>query len=81
MKAGRAEEAAQHYGAALGGAGQAPGSTGQVPGSAAFSAVLHSNRAAAHQALGRHTAAVSDCLRATALDPSYARVTGLCTQG
>ena len=73
MQAGRAEEAAQHYSAALG-SGQAPGSAGQAPGSAAFSAVLHSNRAAAHQALGRPTAAVSDCLRATALDPAYARV-------
>lgn len=67
MKAGRAEEAARHYTGAL---------SGQLPGSCALAAVLHSNRAAAQQALGKHTAAVSDCLRATALDPTYARVRG-----
>ncbi|KAK9838488.1 hypothetical protein WJX81_002562 [Elliptochloris bilobata] len=40
---------------------------------AAFAAVLHANRAAALQALGRLPEAIADCLRASALDPTYAR--------
>jgi hypothetical protein len=67
MKAGQAAQALGHYSAALAAA---------QPGSAAFAAVLHANRAAAQQALGAHVAAVSDCLRATALDPGYAKVLG-----
>ena len=39
--------------------------------SASFSAVLHSNRAAAHQGLGSLMEAVADCGRAKALDPSF----------
>ncbi|DBA87393.1 TPA: hypothetical protein ACH3X1_004435 [Trebouxia sp. C0004] len=39
-----------------------------------FAAVLHSNRAAAHQHLEQYTDAVADSLRAKALDPSYAKV-------
>lgn len=40
---------------------------------AAFAAVLHANRAAAHEAQGRLPEAIADCLRASALDPGYAR--------
>ena len=68
MKAGRAQEALDNYSAALSAA---------TPGSAGFAALLHANRAAAQQALGAHVAAVSDCLRATALDPGYAKAGGL----
>jgi DnaJ family protein C protein 7 len=39
--------------------------------SAAYSAVLHSNRAAAHQGLGSLMEAVADCGRSRALDPSF----------
>ena len=53
------------YSAALARAGDAP---------AAFAAVLHANRAAVLQAMGRLPEAVADCLRASALDPSYAKV-------
>ena len=40
---------------------------------AAVAAVLHSNRAAAYQALSQAAQAVADCCRATALAPTYAR--------
>lgn len=40
----------------------------------AFAAVLHANRAASHQAKGNNAEALADSLRATALDPSYAKV-------
>ena len=50
-----------------------------------FSAVLHSNRAAAYQALQQYADAVADNLRAKALDPSYGKVgstvTPLCVAG
>lgn len=39
-----------------------------------FSAVLHSNRAAAYQGLQQYADAVADNLRAKALDPSYGKV-------
>lgn len=39
-----------------------------------FTAVLHSNRAAAYQGLQQYADAVADSLRAKALDPSYAKV-------
>ncbi|KAG1672230.1 hypothetical protein FOA52_002931 [Chlamydomonas sp. UWO 241] len=41
--------------------------------SVAYAAVLHSNRAAAHQGLGNLTDALADCARARALDPSFVR--------
>ena len=41
---------------------------------AVFAAVLHSNRAAAYQALHQYADAVADNLRARALDPSYGKV-------
>ena len=41
---------------------------------AVFCAVLHSNRAAAYQALHQYADAVADNLRARALDPSYGKV-------
>lgn len=65
IKEGKAEEALGHYNAAL---------AAEPAGSAAFVAVLYANRAAAHQSLGQPTAAVADCLRATALNPSYTKV-------
>lgn len=50
-----------------------------------FSAVLHSNRAAAYQGLQQYADAVADNLRAKALDPSYgkvcSRITCLCMVG
>ena len=39
-----------------------------------FTAVLHSNRAAAYQGLQQYADAVADSLRSKALDPSYAKV-------
>ena len=42
--------------------------------SPAFAAVLHSNRAAAHQGLNQHAEAIADSLRSRALDPSYCKV-------
>ena len=39
-----------------------------------FSAVLHSNRAAAYQGLQQYADAVADSLRAKALDPTYGKV-------
>ena len=42
--------------------------------SPAFAAVLHSNRAAAHQALKAWPEAIADCLRSKALDPSFIKV-------
>jgi tetratricopeptide (TPR) repeat protein len=41
--------------------------------SAGFAAVLHSNRAAAYQSLGRYAEALADCGRSAALDPSYGK--------
>ena len=49
----------------------------QAP-SIAFAAVLHSNRAAARQLLGQHAEAIADCLRATALNPEYAKASCQC---
>ncbi|KAL6746757.1 hypothetical protein V8C86DRAFT_3149221 [Haematococcus lacustris] len=40
-----------------------------------YAAVLHSNRAAAHQGLHNLVDALADCGRAKALDPGYARAT------
>ena len=42
--------------------------------SPAFAAVLHSNRAAAYQALKAWPEAIADCLRSKALDPSFTKV-------
>ena len=42
--------------------------------SPAFAAVLHSNRAAAYQALKAWPEAIADCLRSRALDPSFTKV-------
>lgn len=39
----------------------------------AYAAVLHCNRAAAHQGLGNVADAVADCGRAKALDPAYCK--------
>ena len=39
-----------------------------------LTAVLHSNRAAAHQGLHQYADAVADSLRAKALDPTYGKV-------
>eukprot|EP00891_Asterochloris_glomerata_P007206 jgi/Astpho2/7206/fgenesh1_pg.00113_%23_41_t len=41
--------------------------------SPAFAAVLHSNRAAAYQALQAWPEAIADCLRSKALDPSFTK--------
>ncbi|KAG1671449.1 hypothetical protein FOA52_003107 [Chlamydomonas sp. UWO 241] len=45
----------------------------KLGGSCAYAAVLHSNRAAAHQGLGNVMEALADCARSRALDPSYVR--------
>jgi len=59
------DKALETYSKALGLCGSA---------SPAFTAVLHANRAAAFQAKGSRADAVADCLRATALDPTYTKV-------
>jgi tetratricopeptide (TPR) repeat protein len=41
--------------------------------SSGFAAVLHSNRAAAFQSMGRFAEALADCGRSAALDPSYGK--------
>jgi hypothetical protein len=64
MREGDAALAVSEYSRAL---------AADLPGSPAFAAVLHANRAAAYQSLGQLTDAVADCLRATALNPSYAK--------
>lgn len=77
------EEALQHYSRALetlassGGIGGGAGGSGSSSSKsidAALAAVLHCNRAAAHQACGRYLHALADCFRAEALDPSYSRI-------
>lgn len=70
IKEGKADVAVQHYNATL---------AADLPGSAAFAAVLYANRAAAHQSLGQCTLAVADCLRATALNPTYSKVLPTCS--
>ena len=64
LKASQAALAAEQYSQAL---------QLEHPPSIPFAAVLHANRAAARQSLGQHAEAVADCLRATALKPSYAK--------
>ncbi|MQM22836.1 hypothetical protein Taro_055894, partial [Colocasia esculenta] len=61
FKAGRHSEAVEHYTAAL---------TYNIE-SRPFAAVCFCNRAAAYQALGQITDAISDCSLAIALDPNY----------
>ena len=63
------QEAVEQYTSAL--------QSRQAP-SIAFAAVLHSNRAAARQLLGQHAEAIADCLRATALNPEYAKASCRC---
>jgi tetratricopeptide (TPR) repeat protein len=41
--------------------------------SSGFAAVLHSNRAAAYQSMGRFAEALADCGRSAALDPTYGK--------
>ena len=63
FKAQRYKEAATKYAAAL-----------QVDANAVrWNAILHSNRAAAYMAMGKHDDAVRDCHAALSKDPSYAR--------
>ena len=58
------DAAIEHYGKAISSSGQAPPK---------FAAILSANRAAAFQAKGLHAEAISDALRATALDPTYTK--------
>lgn len=62
--------AAEQYTAAL--AAAAVDGTPMAP--PAVVAVLHCNRAAAHQALDQMAEALADCGRARALNPAYAKV-------
>ncbi|CAG9466375.1 unnamed protein product [Pedinophyceae sp. YPF-701] len=65
---GRADDALALYTQALGsGAACAPVTAPR------FAAVLHSNRAACHQKLGRNAEALADCCRALALAPGYSK--------
>lgn len=64
IKAGDHEAAVRHYTAAL---------AALPPPLPAAAAVLHANRAAAHQGLGAVAEALADCGRARALDPTYAK--------
>ena len=68
----RKEHAAalEHYTAAL--AASVVDGTPVAP--PAVAAVLHCNRAAAHQALNQMAEALADCGRARALNPAYAKV-------
>ena len=65
QRGSRYESALESYSAALAACANAP---------PAFAAVLHANRAAAHQAQGNIAEAIADSLRAKALEPSYAKV-------
>ena len=69
LKESQGQEAVEQYTKAL--------QSQQAP-SIAFAAVLHSNRAAARQLLGQHAEAIADCLRATALNPEYAKASCQC---
>jgi tetratricopeptide (TPR) repeat protein len=62
MGAKQYEQAIEAYGKAL-----------ALQPSAGFAAVLHSNRAAAYQSLGRFAEALADCGRSAALDASYGK--------
>ena len=64
------DAAIEHYSKAISSSEQAPPK---------FAAILSANRAAAYQARGQHAEAISDALRATALDPTYAKVITLTT--
>ncbi|KAL4425786.1 hypothetical protein ABPG75_009802 [Micractinium tetrahymenae] len=71
------EDALQHYTRGLetlAGSSGGSSSSSIESADAALAAVLHCNRAASHQALGRYLHALADCFRAEALDPSYTRV-------
>ena len=65
VQANQWQEAITAYSEAINACADAP---------ALFSAVLHSNRAAAYQGLQQYADAVADNLRARALDPSYGKV-------
>ena len=65
QKESRYDAALESYSAALAACANAP---------PAFAAVLHANRAAAHQAQGNFADAIADSLRAKALEPTYAKV-------
>ncbi|WIA36306.1 hypothetical protein OEZ86_007631 [Tetradesmus obliquus] len=66
---GNKQMGAKHYEAAI----EAYGKALALQPSAGFAAVLHSNRAAAHQSLGRFAEALADCGRSAALDASYGK--------
>lgn len=70
FQAQRFEEAAQHYSRGL----EALGGEQARAAAPSLAAVLHCNRAAAHQACGRYLEALADCFRAAELDASYTRV-------
>eukprot|EP00850_Spirogloea_muscicola_P005288 SM000024S07750 [mRNA] locus=s24:185857:194677:- [translate_table: standard] len=77
FQAGKHAEAIEHYTAALNistsPASNSTNSTRSLGESKPFAAVCFANRAAASQALGQIADAISDCSRAIALDPKYAK--------
>ena len=66
---GNKQMGAKQYEAAI----EAYGKALALQPSAGFAAVLHSNRAAAYQSLGRFAEALADCGRSAALDASYGK--------
>ena len=64
FRSGKHVEAVEHYTAAIYGSME----------SRPFAAICVCNRAAAHQAMGQVTDAISDCSLAIALDETYAKV-------
>ena len=66
VKAGKFAQAVAQYTAALVACAEA--------GSPVYTAVLHSNRAAALQSQCHHAEAMADCLRSRSLDPGFTKV-------